>query len=340
LTVPFRCAEEVVPLIEAGADELYCGVREAHAGIEYAPNAIVMSGGNFASFKELEGAVSLAASRNVPVLFVANSSQGRHTLRWQKRDIARAYGIGIRKITVTDFTLIPWLKSRFPDVYIVLSTLCPVFNAESLACFARMGINRIVLDGLFPLREIARLAEQTQRLGIDMEVFTTPQQCLLSRPNCAFHTWFMSAVLRTSSDPTYSSGVPCRQTLPVEVYEKRRASWACIGPSRCHPPPGSLDQNCVLCALWFLHQWGVPFIKNLGRFYPLEKKLLYLRLAKRYIRGLEDGTITSRDFVSKGRKTHKLILGRDCGGKRCFHPETRSLRSRAARLAKEYGHDR
>jgi len=326
LTVPLRSLDEVLPLAEAGADELYCGVKEPRADIEYLPNAIGISRGSFASFEALSDAVSLAGSTGVPVVFVANSTQGRHTLAWQKEGIRRAHQAGVRRVVVTDFTLIPWIKRELPDLYIVLSTLFPVFNRESLAFAASMGIDRIVLDSLRTLREISETAELTRRLGIDLEIFTTPQSCLLTRANCNFHVWFMSNVNREDDavGTPSSFGAPCHQGVPISVHEKRKSGWASAGPARCYTPPGSVEPNCVVCALWHLHRWGVPFVKIVGRHYTLENKLLYVRLAKRYLRELE--TLTAETFFDKGKETYKQIMGCDCRGKRCFYPDVRTMR--------------
>ena len=337
LMVPLRSIEEIVPLVEAGADELYCGVKEPHAGVGYLPNAIgALSDGNFASFQALPEAVSLAGSMGVPVVFVANSSQGRHTLAWQKEDIRRAHEAGIRRVVVTDFTLIPWIKSRFPDLYIILSTLCPVFNPESLAFFARMGINRLVLDSLRTLREVSKMARLSKRLGIDLEVFTTPQTCLNIRSNCNFHTWYMSSLNRVddSGGSPSSAAAPCHQGLPVAVYEKRRSAWACVDPEGRYRPRGFVGPNCSLCALWHLREWGVPFVKFVGRHFPLEKKLFFTRFAKGYMKGLEDGSITSKNFYRKGKEAYKRIMGCGCGAGNCFYPEILSMRDHGAGLAR------
>ena len=333
LMAPLMAIEEAAPLVEAGADELYCGVMERHAGIDYLPNAIWNVEGSLPSFEALSEAVSSAGSKGVPVVFVANSSQGRRTLAWQKRDIRRAHAAGVRRVVVTDFTLIPWIKSGFPDLRIILSTLCPVFNQESMAFFARMGISRIVLDSQRTLREIAEMAKLSKRLGIDLEVFTTPVNCLNSRATCNFHTWSMYHTngARSAACKPYCDVSPCHQGLPVSVYEKRSSSLACA-PERRYPAGGFVGPNCAICALWHLHRWGVPFIKIVGRPNPLERKLLFVRLVKRYLKGLEDGSINSKNFFRKGKETYKSIMGRDCGAQRCFYKEIRSMLDHGACL--------
>lgn len=331
LIAPLESIEEVLPLAEAGADELYCGVKVAHAGVEYRPNDVSLTAGNFPSFEALAEAVSMAEARGVSVVFVANSSQGRRTLEWQKRDIAKAFEAGVRKLVLTDLTLIPWVRKAFPDLYIALSILCPVYNAESLAFFARLGIRRFVLDRLRTLREIEEMNKLSKRLGVDLTVFTTPVNCLHIRATCIFHTWYIANLFRSGRDTSCSSGSPCHRELPVSVYGKGASGWRLSGPRHAHPPRGFVGPNCAVCALWFLHERGVPCAKIVGRSFPLEYKLLHLRLAKSYLMKIEKGGVTARNFVGKGRETYREVLGCDCSGRKCFYPEIRSLRERGGR---------
>src|SRR3989338_1437188 len=74
---PVKSCAEVVPVIKAGADEIYCGVlskewkrKYTHAGTI---NGSPYSDSNFASYDELRSCVETAHTYNVPVFFTINS---------------------------------------------------------------------------------------------------------------------------------------------------------------------------------------------------------------------------------------------------------------------------
>jgi collagenase-like PrtC family protease len=68
ITAPVNKAEEVRDLIEAGADELYCGVYHSEwYYTETRPNAKPTSKSSLKSFKDSEKIVQKAKKYNVPV---------------------------------------------------------------------------------------------------------------------------------------------------------------------------------------------------------------------------------------------------------------------------------
>ena len=74
ITSPFREKEEVTPLIEAGAGELYCGYLSPEWAKRYTSLEFERKGGgsNFTDLTELKQAVALAHKGGVPVYLTLN----------------------------------------------------------------------------------------------------------------------------------------------------------------------------------------------------------------------------------------------------------------------------
>ena len=74
ITVPFKKKEEVLPLIEAGADELYCGYLAPEWAEKYTSLEFERKGGgsNFTDPGELREAVDLAHKKGIPVYLALN----------------------------------------------------------------------------------------------------------------------------------------------------------------------------------------------------------------------------------------------------------------------------
>lgn len=77
LIVPISKVEEVLPIIEAGADELYCGVLPLEWYKKYTNVASINRAermrSNLKNFDELKQIVKMAHSYNIPVSLALNS---------------------------------------------------------------------------------------------------------------------------------------------------------------------------------------------------------------------------------------------------------------------------
>jgi putative protease len=292
---PVGNPDEVVPLIEAGADELYAGVFPQgwyeRWGRGSWPNRRGPGPANVETMDDL-GRLADAANKGSVPLFVAFNQQ--HYPDDQADfllDIARqAQERGaVDAFIVTDPGMIVALKEQGATVF--ASTVAVALNADSARFLSELGADRIILSRHLHLAEVKQLAEAAPDL--DLEVF-------LMNDNCYFEEGFCST---THSMPGF--GVYCMTPWELQVTDDRsgggieepeeRARWDFLVEehreflrhlgSRGHGE-GSLKMPlgpCGLCAIPELMDLGMHSGKIVGREANLFRKLRSVQ-AVRHIR--------------------------------------------------------
>ncbi|MBN1871705.1 MAG: U32 family peptidase, partial [Candidatus Omnitrophica bacterium] len=114
ITAPFREKNEVLPLIEAGADELYCGYLSAewtgrYTGLEFERKG---RGSNFTDLKELSDAVDLAHQRDIPVYLALNGLYVREQYPLLLKILSELDKIDFDAYIVADLGLLLTLRAR------------------------------------------------------------------------------------------------------------------------------------------------------------------------------------------------------------------------------------
>ena len=97
IAAPLRAVDELAPLAQAGADEVFCGVMEPDQRPDYFPNGRPQASASLPSFQDLEQVAARARELGVNVSFCANAPQGRLQTGWLKDDPA-----GTPKTAVVD----------------------------------------------------------------------------------------------------------------------------------------------------------------------------------------------------------------------------------------------
>jgi putative protease len=297
LLSPFDNLEETLPLIEAGADELYGGVLPDDWGSgRLSPNQRTFASAQFSSEKEFAKAVELAGSRDVPVYLTMNAPLNPPEAQKKLLGLAkRCAGYGVKGVIAGDPGLIVKIRETGIPLEITLSTMAGALNASAFALFAGLGVSRAVLPRHLTLGETAEITAALPDLTF--EAFVLVGKC----PNEEAHCFFQ----HTAPDKRW----PCEIAQTVNAagdnpLKRRFERWS------------SCDRrfSCGLCAIRGLIERGVSVQKLVGRGGPTAGKVANVRMVRRFM-----------DNPALGRAEALLAycsrFGMECDPLVCYYPE-------------------
>ncbi len=187
---PFREKKEVLPLIEAGADELYCGYLSPEWVKRYTSLEFERKGGgsNATDLKELKEAVDLAHKKNTPVYLTLNGLYVREQYSLLLEIVKQLEQIDFDGYIVADIGLLLTLREQGCKKQFHISTGGTVFNSEAARFYRNLGASRIILDRQTTLESMQALSQDNP--DIDFEVFILNTLCVYIDGFCTFlHTY-------------------------------------------------------------------------------------------------------------------------------------------------------
>ena len=163
--------------IDAGADTVYCGFRDA-------TNARNYPGLNFDPAELREG-VAYAHERGRKVLVAINTFPRAGEMRLWQQAVDNAVAAGADAIIVADIGVLDYANRAHPSLRLHLSVQAAASNPLSIAFYRdRFKVRRVVLPRVLAVAEVAELIGQ---IGIEAEVFAfgslgtmTEGRCYLS----------------------------------------------------------------------------------------------------------------------------------------------------------------
>lgn len=356
ITAPFDTVKEVKPLIEAGADELYCGVFSPYWNKRrLIPNSRI-SVGNLSNFRELREALKIAKNYNIPVFLCTNEYLGKGALAYLQKDIISAIELGVSGFILAEPDLIHFIRQLDRNSKIILSCLNPCFNSEALEFFSELGVHRVVLDRQLTLNEIKSLSIDAKQANIELEIFIHNIVCRFVNGNCLFHKLMPDMLYRFYSPwkqleqgfrnlirqmchfhrkkiikLILSSSLklqPCRREYRLEVLKAKEKGFI----REKILEPFYLDREicryCAVCSMYFLEKFGIVGAKIIGRGFLTQKKIKDVKFVRRYLDELHTGSVTENNFLSRGSSLYREIYGKDCSYKQCHHWEVYQLRQK------------
>jgi len=342
ITVPFREKKEVIPLIESGADELYCGYLswewvKRYTALEFERKG---EGSNFTDLKELKQAVDLAHKRDTPVYLTLNGLYVREQYPLLLKIVDQLNQIDLDGYIVADIGLLLTLREKGLEKQIHISTGGTVFNSEAASFYKDLGATRIILDRQTTLESMKALSEDNP--DIDFEVFILNTLCVYIDGFCTFlHTYGgelqediskkdwknnQRLCLLTSYD-TKEQFDACRLNYSVQTYD----SIGCrLNTDKIHPTfyKHLLDGiECGACAIYDISKTRVKSIKIVGRQLVSRARLKSTKFIRACLDLLENNKHVNRqDFIDKvhGLYQKAFEYKKRCRGNNCYYPSTLS----------------
>lgn len=198
--------------IEAGADSVYCGFRNA-------TNARNYPGLNFDT-DELAEAVSYAHERGRKILVAINTFPPAGEPELWHRAVDDAAAAGADAVILSDIGVLDYATRKHPDLRRHLSVQAAAGNPLSIAFYReQFDVKRVVLPRVLSVAEVADVIKE---IGIEAEVFCFGSVGTMSEGRC-----FLSSYM-TGLSPS-SDGV-CAPASHVSYKEERDGSTlSCLG---------------------------------------------------------------------------------------------------------------
>lgn len=333
IIAPVDRPEEVTPLVEAGADELFCGLASERWLAEYTIAAVSRRSGRIASvgsLERLEQTVSRAHAAGVPVCLAVNEhyyTAEQYPLLFEYLGLAA--GAGVDSVIVADPALVLAIRKAGLGVDVHLSTGTAVLNSETAKLFQDLGVTRVTLERQQTIAEVAAVVRNLE--GLETAVFVLNGRC----PN-------------VDGLCTYD-----HVQIPGEAY-KNACMVACR--VRCRPEPGAApapggeeyaevtplvrqkvweryhmdDSPCGACALHDFAALGVSHLKIVGRGNPTPRKLADVRFVRSLATLAEAGGLSRSRFLDAARMLRGHTYHKPCRAVGCYYPEVLSAGTAAS----------
>lgn len=340
ITAPFKEKKEVIPLIEAGADELYCGYLspewvERYTSLEFERKG---GGANFSDLTELKQSVEIAHKKGIPVYLTLNGLYVKRQYPLLLKIVEQLNKIDLDAYIVADIGLLLTLRKQGFKKQIHISTGGTVFNSETARFYKNLGASRIILDRQTTLGSMKAISWDNP--DIDFEVFILNTLCVYIDGFCTFlHTYGRDKEediskkewkkdekfhLITAYDPQALADACCLK-YSLQVYGQRlnkRLNTNKIKPAFYKQLIDGAE--CGTCAIYDINKTKIKSIKIVGRQIGSEKRLQSTKFIRSALGILKDNQgIARKDFISQVQKLYQKAYNykKQCRGNNCYHPE-------------------
>lgn len=161
--------------VDAGADAVYCGFRNA-------TNARNFSGLNF-SVDELVEAVGYAHDRDVKVLLALNTFAPAGNFDLWRQAIEDGRTAGVDAMIVADMGVARYLRESFPEQRLHLSVQAGAPSVEAIRYYCEtFNIKRVVLPRILTVPEIEQMQ---QEIDCEIECFIFGNHGLMAEGRCS-----------------------------------------------------------------------------------------------------------------------------------------------------------
>jgi putative protease len=165
--------------IEAGADSVYCGLRDE-------TNARNFPGLNF-SAAEMAQSVAWAHQRGAKVLVTINTFARAGAVGQWREAVDTAVGAGADALIAADLAVLAYAHQAHPGQRLHLSVQAAANSPEAIAFYAEAyGVKRVVLPRILSAPEIAELGARTQ---VELEAFVFGGLCVMAEGRCALSSY-------------------------------------------------------------------------------------------------------------------------------------------------------
>ena len=287
---PVNSADEVRDLVEAGANEFYCGFVPPQwldkYGICYPLNRRPnMSLGNIRSLQELSQIIDYAHNLGVNVNVTINEHyyvDEQYTLL--KPIMEELNSLGVDAFIVADVGLILTMRKLNLPQKIIVSGEGMVQNVQTARFYKDLGVSGIVFPREVTIDEIRHIVEQVPDVKYEVYILNercrfngglcTPTHGVISDQNFCDSIKFMQSFSKIKE----SNFLPIEEELKLKmnaVYDSLGATYAIFDKTAINWP-----FDCGCCAIKELIDMRVDSIKIVGRGAPKSYKVAWVKMIK------------------------------------------------------------
>jgi putative protease len=333
---PISRTDEVEEVIQAGADELYCGILTPEWGERYSvaaspnrreeDNPITNTSPHFRDFSELKEAVRVAHSLNVPVHLALNE----HYYTFKQYPFLFDYvdsslQAGVDAFILSDVAFLLSLKERYPEMNIHVGTGGTTFNSETAKFYQDLGVRRIILPRHLEVKEVRAIVKNTPHM--EFEVFILNSRCANVDGFCTFQHGLADFIPEKEKKRPYENAcmLPYEISIHIEglgeeeaeTVIKEKISW-----ERQHIWSGLHidDRPCGVCALYEFEEMGIYGVKIVGRENLKAKKVKDTKFLRTLVDLLDDRGLDKKAFREKARQLYHDTYKWPCIIFKCYYP--------------------
>ena len=341
---PFSLKSEVVPLVEAGASELYCGVVPEELSRRWGTLELLNRrrgyDANLWSFADLGEAIAAAHERHVPVFVTLNRHYSEDAYPLLHEILTSLQEVDADGVIVVDLGLLQLLRERpYGFRHVIVGTGGATLNAETVAFYGALGATRVVLSRHLTVPEIVDVAAHNDS-GLELEAFVLNGLCPFEDGFCTFYHGHEPPrdlggggsrhPVERSYDPVFE-GAGCRISFAhrpldaagaVDPVDETGEAFASFAHDRSDESrTGGTD--CGACAILALTQASLASVKIVERAFSTDRKVR----CTRFVRAVVDLAAAADppaypDFVAEVRRGYaELTGGRECSGYECYYPQ-------------------
>lgn len=289
---PLRGLEEIEPLLQAGADQFYCGMIHPDSKLNNRPNQAYF---NFQSPEELSEAVSRIHNNHKKLYLTLNNPYGE--IQPSLDQANQALEIGVDGVIVVSIWLMHQIATQLPKLPLWASCLTGSLNGGAIEFLKQFHIKGIHLPRHIGLAELAQLIPK--QADIQLSVFGMEGLCVNIEAFCYLHDLGELEIMPCQFMKTVSIA-PDESTCTKQTLDKKILA----------PKIG-----CGMCAVKQLMNIDVPIMKIEGRHLPLEEKIKRVQCiqnAKQWVH------LSDEAYVKQCRQFFKESFLEACKPEYCY----------------------
>ena len=282
LLAPAGSPEAFRAAVAAGADAVYLSGKRFGAR-KFAPNF---------TDAEIEEAVDYAHCRDVRVYVTINTLIHDHELEGIAEYLVWLYSVGADAVLVQDTGVAALARKIVPLLPLHASTQMTIHTSGGVWWAAEQGFSRVVLARELALEEVTRIAQETGKSGIGLEVFAHGALCYSYSGQC-----LLSSVIGGRSGNRGMCAQPCRK--PYTLVTGDQDEYGRPTGIRNVPVPGrfllSPKDLCTYSGLPDLVNSPVVSLKIEGRMKSPEYVSIVVSTYRRALDAIASGSADTRE---------------------------------------------
>lgn len=287
--------ETIRALIEAGADEFYCGIVPRDWSRKYnyqvSTNRREFKGNNFISFASLEKTVDQVHSHGKEIFVAFNANYYVDKMyAYLFTYFKKLEDMGVDGLIVADLGLILALKKREVGIPLIVSGEAGIYNGEALEFFRKFDVRRVIFPRHLSCAEIEKMVKGCPGPKPEFEAFLKNQRCPFNSNVCTTsHGWAENRFCFFNYDKILSGRITGRDLIAAGTSRKSFQSnppttevraWVdnCSDYNFMTKINSYIGEDvCGVCAMDRFLEAGVRFFKLVSRGYELDTRVELLR---------------------------------------------------------------
>jgi U32 family peptidase len=322
IVAPVNRVDEIIPLVDAGANEIYCGVLPQSWSAEYGEwDSLTRRQGEVANLTNLDQLAEIARRANELGILASLTLNVRYTEDQLPEVLAIAStweDAGGASVIVSDPGVLLALQHKSSRLFRHISILANVVNSRAIEFFLRLGATRIILPRELSVPEMAVMISRFR--SVDYEAMALNDKCRFADGLCGFYhgrIYPADGASVFSYERTGQNARPsaCAVDLCYTGHGCQILFNDEYGNPVHQPHQDDIHQpSCAACRLAELQHAGVRYLKIGGRGLPTEVKL-------RAVAFIRDAAILAgREPQADDMRTlYRTTFGSSCTKTSCYY---------------------